>query len=229
MTQSRHSVWLSSRVFSDLGPALWRGSGQRLTSATQVECVERLGSSHGKFLRQSHREDGNHDKVIAVLRQNKFTAYVSPVKTGSVVAEKKADTQATVPIVNLAKLLSVELQAPMLAVSVHDDDYLLLGAYVSGQEVTDYSSDRDHRVADKSSPAGKAEKLCAVFDATHAVETVAAILSSTTYGLAHEHHQALVDALGLSDFAVAQGFRYLEEQSDVEGPSAEASEWRKLT
>jgi hypothetical protein len=61
------------------------------------------------------------------------------------------------------------------------------------------------------------------------VETVTAILSSTTYGLAHEHLQALVDALGLSDFAVARGFRYLEEQSDVEGPSAEASEWRKIT
>jgi hypothetical protein len=74
-----------------------------------------LESSRGNVLRHSHREDANHDKVVAVLRQNKFTANVSAVRTGSVVvAEKKADTQATVPIVNLAKLLSVELQAVCL-------------------------------------------------------------------------------------------------------------------
>jgi hypothetical protein len=81
---------------------------------------------------------------------------------------------------------------------------------VSGQEITDYSSDRDFRVEDRTSPSGKAEKLCAIFDASHAAQTVAAILSSTTYGLAHERHRALVDALSLSEFAVGQGFRYLE-------------------
>jgi hypothetical protein len=70
----------------------------------------------------------NRDKVAAVLQQNKFVAYVSPVRNGCVVvAEKEADTQATAPIVSLGKLLSVEVQAPVLAALVHDDDYLLLG------------------------------------------------------------------------------------------------------
>jgi len=165
----------------------------------------------------------DRDKVAAVLRRSGHTAYVSPAKNGCVVvAEKEADTQDTDRIVSLARSLSVEGQAPVLAVLDHDDDCLALGLYVSGQEIADYSSDPDFIPADKeTSLADRAAKLCAAFDAAQAVETVTAILGSTTYVFAYERHQALVDALGLSDFAICYGFGDLEQRPD------EATQWLK--
>ncbi len=181
----------------------------------------------GNFYVNHTVKTGDRDKVASVLRHNKLAAYVSPVRNGCVVvAEEQADSQATAPIVSLAKLLSIEVQAPVLAVLNHDDDALLLGLYVSGQEVTDYSSDPDSIPEDKeTSLAGKAAKLCAEFDASHAVETVTAILSSTwqtSYVFAYERHHALVEALGLSDCAVCYGF------GDLKDRPAEAFEWLKI-
>jgi hypothetical protein len=168
----------------------------------------------------------DRDKVAAILRYNKLNAYISPVRNGcAVVAEEQADTQATAPIVSLAELLSIEAQAPVLAVLNHDDDALLLGLHVSGQEVTDYSSDPDFVPQDTgTSLAGRATELCAKFDASHAVEAVTTILSGTwqTYGCAFERHQALVEALGLSDFAVCHGF------GDLKECPADAVEWLNI-
>jgi hypothetical protein len=109
----------------------------------------------------------------------------------------------------------------VLAVLNHDDDYLVLGLYVSGEEVTDYSSDPDHRMADRdTSLAGRAAKLCVTLDAPHAVEAVTAVLSKP-YVFAFERHADLVAALGLSDLAVGYGF------GDLEGRPAEAVGWLK--
>lgn len=149
-------------------------------------------------------------KLRSVLRHNKLTAYISPAKNGCVVvAEQQAATQATAPIVSLAKLLSIEAQAPVLVAADHDDDFLHLALYESGQEITDYSSDPSHVVEDKETDlAGKAAKLCTAFDVPEAVEAVAAILQAQ-YAFAVERHGALIAALRLSDFAVGFGYRYL--------------------
>jgi hypothetical protein len=177
----------------------------------------------GNFYVNHTVQTGDRDSVAVVLRRNKLVAYISPVRNGCVVvAEEQADTQRTAPIVKLAKLLSAEAEAPALAVLDHDDDYMALGAYVSGQEITDYSSDPTHLCQDKETNlAGKAAKLCSVFNAVGAVPAVTAILRAPfcTYPLAYKRHQALVEALGLSDFAVGYGF------GDLKGRPQEASDW----
>ena len=141
------------------------------------------------------------------------------------VAEEQADTQRTAPIAKLAKLLSAKAEAPALAVLDHDDDYMALGAYVSGQEITDYSSDPTHVCQDKeTSFAGKAAKLCCVFNAVRAAPAVTAILEAPPfrlYPLAYKRHLALVE-LGLSEFAVGYGF------GDLTDRPQEASEWLKV-
>jgi len=122
---------------------------------------------------------------VYLLRDHNLAAYVSPVRNGCVVvAEERADTQATAPIVSLAKLLSIEARAPVLAVLNHDDDALALGLYVSGQEVTDYSSDPDFICQDTGT------KLCAEFDASHAVAVVPAqtMTCEKLCATPHPHH-----------------------------------------
>ena len=124
-------------------------------------------------------------------------------------AEQQADTQLAAPIINLAKLLSVEVQAPVLAVADHDDDYLHVALYMSGQEITDYSSDPSHPVEDKETDlAGKAAKLCTALGVPEGAEAVAAVLAGH-YAFAIKRHEALVASLRLSDFAVGFGYRYL--------------------
>jgi hypothetical protein len=180
----------------------------------------------GNFYVNHTVQIGDRKRVAAVLRRSKLVAFVSTVRNGCVVvAEEQAHTQRTAPIVRLAKLLSTETEAPVLAVLNHDDDYLALGAYVAGHEITDYSSEPTHICQDKeTSLAGKAGKLCAAFGAPGAVSAVTAILEAPfrTYPLACERHLALVEALGLSDLAVGYGFGDLRQRPE------EASEWLKV-
>jgi len=147
------------------------------------------------------------DKVAAILRAHRCSAYVSPEKNGCViVAEAMSDTHATGAIAAIARILSTGPRAIVLAIGNVDDDDLFLGLYKAGEELCKYSNYAD---PDDGTRRLAAERICTSLDMPQAIDAVTTILSGQ-YTFAIERHTALVDALQLSDFAISFGYRYVE-------------------
>ena len=145
-------------------------------------------------------------------------AIVAPESNGCVVAfDEASDDQDQEVIAALASHLSGSLHCPVLAVLDHDDDILWYQLYEDGQLTDEYDSSPGYfdPAAEPSLPVGgDARRLCAVFGAS-APDKVETILRKSSYDnngyvFAHERHADLVQALGLSEFAVLKAYASFE-------------------
>jgi hypothetical protein len=134
-----------------------------------------------------------------------------------VVYDEASDSQDKREISKLAATLSKQLACPLLVVLSHDDDILWYQRYLGGSLTDQYNSDPDRfeTVATYFGPTGgDAAKVCAAFGGDTA--EVEKVLRQEDYVFAFQRHAALVDALGISDYAVgtAYGSFYYNELPD---------------
>ena len=152
-------------------------------------------------------------------------AYVSPPVGGAMVVFEEASEGQDVDVVReLGEQLSKATRAPVLAVLDHDDDMLWYGLFEGGRCTDEYNSAPGYFDGTMDPPAGgDSRKLCSVFGRNgHEDELESALRADgETYVFAHERHADLVGALGLPAFAVACGFKYIEEGELPEGLSAD--------
>lgn len=167
-----------------------------------------------------------HDDVVAALHDLEREALVSPPDKGCVVVyDKECEEQDFDGLRKLSAALSSALRCPSLGVLVHDDDILMYALYDNGKAVDEYNSSPGYFDGDSgtSPEGGDASALCRAFGVT-STSGVEEVLHTPRAGggddgfvFEHERHEALVEALRISTFAVACGFNYLEEGECPEG------------
>jgi hypothetical protein len=145
-------------------------------------------------------------KVLDRLRAMKRHAYVtSGSASGIVIFDKDED-------VELGRPLSKALGCPALVVLDHDDDVLYYWLYENGKRIDSYCSnpdfDEDHPAEEG---AGDPARLCRAFGKPKAEKRVKTALTSHRgdYAFAVHRHHALVEALGLPEYAVGMCYRYI--------------------
>lgn len=148
-------------------------------------------------------------------------ARVTPVHNNCVVVfDEASDSQNATIIGDLASKLSRKFACPVLAVLDHDDDILWYQLYEKGELTDEYDStpgyfDTD---AEPSTPGGgDAARLCAAFGGDAA--TVDTVLRGG-YVFAFERHAAMVQALGISDYAVGTSYESFDCDELPEGLAA---------
>jgi hypothetical protein len=153
--------------------------------------------------------------VVEALRRARLNAIVTPPSMGFVVVfEKQSDTQDTEAIEQVGNLLSREVEAPVFAVLNHDDDVLCFWLFEQGRLVDSYNSCPDYfgeTAEGVFGVSGDAQQLCESLSVPRAVEQVDSILRADDYVFAMDRHAALVEAMGLSSYAVGSGYRYVEK------------------
>jgi hypothetical protein len=146
------------------------------------------------------------------------SAFVTPASDGCVVVfDEKCDSQDAAAMSDLASQLSDALRCPVLAVLNHDDDILSYELHLNGELVDEYNSCPGYfdPTFGTQPSGGDAEKLCRAFDSRN-VERVEEILR-TPATFAVEQHTQLVEALGISPFAVGLGYNYVATRELPEG------------
>ncbi len=160
-------------------------------------------------------------RIASTLKQARRKAFVTPPVNGQVVVyEEESDNQDTRAIEEVGRLLSGELKAAVLAVLNHDDDVLCYWLFEDGQLSDSYNSRPDYFgevEPDGAGTGGDARRLCAAFSAESATDRVQAVLAGKDYGFALFRHSELVKLLGLPDYGVGCGFRYVSMNEPPEG------------
>ncbi|PSJ46526.1 hypothetical protein C7H85_07810 [Zobellella endophytica] len=156
------------------------------------------------------------DAVAAVLEGR--NAFVTSAHKGSVVVfDEEAEGQQPEVVLALGCLLSAELKAPVLVAQNHDDDILLCALCQQGWVVDQYNSapelfEPDPDAEPIGPQGGNAGRLAEAFASPHADE-IERILRRPSgdagYLFAYERHFELVKALGISEFGVNTGYKYL--------------------
>ncbi len=165
----------------------------------------------------------DQDQVVEYLSQQRLSAYVAPTdERATVVYEKQCETQKTEILEGLASRLAAHFNCPALAVLNHDDDILLYWLYGNKGLLDQYNSAPGYFEGEDTPPeGGDAAALCKAFGVEQNAPAVDAVLHDENYLFAVDHHEALVDALNLTDFSVGFGYTYLEHGEVPEGMTAE--------
>ena len=143
-------------------------------------------------------------------------ALVTPVKNDCVVALLEFDALIDF---EFASRVSEDLKCPLLSVAIHDDDVMMYRLLVCGALRDEYDSSPDDFSggpnSDRRGPTGgNAKLLCETFGNGNP-ESVETILRATDrYRFEIDRHQALVEELLLSPYAVALGYEYAS-QGDI--------------
>ncbi|MBL1376581.1 hypothetical protein [Zobellella iuensis] len=156
-------------------------------------------------------------EAVAAALQGR-NAFVTPAHKGSVVVlDEEAEAQEPEVVLALGCRLSSELDVPVLVALNHDDDILLLALCQRGWVVDQYNSapelfEPDPDAEPIGPQGGNADRLAEAFGSPHAGE-IERILrhpsGETGYLFAYERHFELVKALGISEYGVNTGYKYL--------------------
>jgi len=172
--------------------------------------VKSSASSMGNFYVNYTLRGPEPEVVVTALKGR--SAIVTPKDKGSVVVfDAEAESQDLGVFDAVGRGLSTELRCPVLAVLNHDDDVLLYRLFDDGELLDDYNSAPAYPTPSVAPSGGNAELLCKAFEADNP-SAVSAILQKPQRGgpdgylFAVHRHLALVEALGLSVFAVGAGF-----------------------
>lgn len=156
---------------------------------------------------------GSTQKAVAEALKG-WKAVVLPEQNGCVtVAEERSDSQDTNILRHLSNHLSSTLRAPTLCILNHDDDLLVYFLSKDGQIVDQYNSQPDYFEDGPASPAGgNAAELCSAFGCRDLGAVEEALRDTREeYLFAMDRHQALVTALGSSDWAIGLSYAYYTE------------------
>ncbi len=174
------------------------------------------------------------DQVIAYLRREKRSAFVSPtIDEITVVYDRECEDQDTNALEALAADLSREFGCPALAALLHDDDVFWYALYLNGVHADEYNSDPAYfeDIEPEAPSGGDARLLCAAFGAETAEAEAETILRQwggpdeegpDEYLWASERHQNLAQALGFprASWAYSMGYDAIEAgylPADVDG------------
>lgn len=176
----------------------------------------------GNFYTNVTLKTSDREAVAAALRRVRRSAMVTPADGGCVVVyDKASDEQDPEVLKAVAAQLADACDCPALAVMNHDDSVLLCTLYERGKLVDEYNSapgffDGD---AAKGPAGGDAKRLCEAFGSTADAPEVERILRAGPGKVTFEtdRHEALVQALGISRFAVGTGYNGLAHGDFPEG------------
>jgi hypothetical protein len=180
----------------------------------------------GNFYTNFTARSADRDAVVSTLSTIGRVAYVTPPNNGNtMVYDRQSDEQDFSAIELVGTRLSLDLDAPVLAILNHDDDILCYWLFQSGQLVDEYNSCPSYFDEMSEEPAGPtecdAQKLCDAFGCSQDADRVNAILQKSSfddgYVFAVDRHGELVNALGLPDAAVGTGYNYIENGELPEG------------
>ena len=148
----------------------------------------------------------NDDAVLAFLREQRVSAYVSSAAgTHTVIYDRASEDNDRDPeiLAALAQRLSRAFACPALAVSVFHDDALWFRLYESGECTAEYFNGNGTLTGTK--------RLCAAFNSSAFLPFVWTILHIPHPVLLFEHwrHALLVRLLRLPSCAVALGYKYI--------------------
>lgn len=139
----------------------------------------------------------DRQKIGELLVRRK--AMVSTVSSGVIVVfDKDANSQDEDIAIDLARMLSADMNAVVLAVLNHDDDILMYWLFESGTQIDSYNSCPDYfaDVSELRGPVGgNARALCEAF-ASPNIEAAERILRFD-YVFEWDRHTDLLKALGL--------------------------------
>lgn len=163
------------------------------------------------------------NEVVAELRAQKRSAFISPTIGGKTVVFDRESERQGEALTDLALALSTKFRCAALAVVVHDSDILLLSLFESGRPTDDYNSapsyfDEDGD-PDEPPEGGDAANLCRAMGAGNAadLERILRASSTTDYVFEEERLAAIGRVLNLPPFVPMVGYNYLQEASSDPG------------
>lgn len=164
------------------------------------------------------------------------SAAITPVDRGCIVVFDESSEQGGPQAAQaVAAQLSAATNAPVLTALVLGDDVLMLFLCARGRLLDSYCS-HPEAMDESESPeegepawSGDARKLCEAFgvDAPDRVENILRRSrgDDDSYTFETDRHRDLVNALGLSSFAVGYGYDYLRRGELPDELSSEDVEW----
>jgi hypothetical protein len=179
----------------------------------------------GNFYTNITLQGPTQDEVAEALAAMGRSAYVSPTVDGfTVVFHAECEMQDDRVLRRLTADLTTYLACPGLAVLDHDDDILWYALYTNGELIDEYNSCPDYFELQQP-PAlngGDPAKLIEAFGVTADADETRRVLRASNEGddgfvFAFERHEALARLLGLPLFAVACGFRCINQGELPEG------------
>lgn len=174
-------------------------------------------------LKGSRRED-----IADILRVNGCEAIISPsVDAITILYDKSIEIEENA-IVVLGKKISEELGCVAWAIFIYDDDVFMYWLFEHGELIDEYNSSPEYFEGIISVPSGRDEKkLCQAFNAINKEREVHDILycqkdigvgsPPSGYVFETERHLHLCRVMGLPDYAVGTGYKYLIEGEIPEG------------
>ncbi len=152
------------------------------------------------------------EEVIAALREQNISAYVSPtVRGATVVFHEDLQNQE-----QIAGWLSSKLSCAAILVMAFAEKILLYHLYENGKQTDAYvSSPNDELQLESPAPPGDAKILCTALEAERFERRVDSILHKESkeghaYANAINRHGELFQSLGLPLFAAGAGFQSIE-------------------
>lgn len=152
----------------------------------------------------------DHDKIVRAMQGRR--AVISPTVDGyTVIWDEQCDEQDTDLLTALAQLLASGLSCPAWAVLNHDDDILWYSLHAPARKIDEYDSHPGYfEGADLPPSGGNAALLVATMSPDADVGRTEKILRSRDeYAIAIDRHEALARALGMPEFGVGTGYRYI--------------------
>ncbi len=170
----------------------------------------------GRFYTNITLKGPPRDTIEATLRGLKRRAIVTPTCDGVTVVFDAASEAQDGQVYELASTLSLDLSCLALAVTNHDDSVLYFRVFEGGQLIDSYDSCPSYfeDVEPMLPSGGDAALLCRAFARPGNTASIDEILrfdaladgAGDRYVFETERHADLVDALGLSRYAVGIGF-----------------------
>ena len=157
------------------------------------------------------------EEIVRVLVEHSRSAYVTPtIARKTVVFDEAADELDQTQIDTVGSLLSREFACPALAVAMADDDELCLALYEAGEPRVRYSS---------RGAKGGAYALCRAFGKRWNFPVAWALLQLPYVVFESWRHALLAKALGLPEWSVATGFRYIQQDELPDGLQQSDLRW----
>ncbi len=188
----------------------------------------------------NHTVRAPQDRVIAFLKKEGRTAFVSPTYHGyTVVCDRQCDEQDPIAIARLGQRLSSHLESPVLAVLNHDDAILCYWLFEQGRLIEEYDSfpdcfedeeeddddlgefqfgwQEDDWPAEDLTEApddttGDGEELCRVFGRPALCDQVRWVLAGRDTLFAQQIHQELVRILDLPPCSLGAGYKCVAQR-----------------
>lgn len=146
-------------------------------------------------------------QVLAVLREGKRRALVTPEVDGiTIVYDEACDTLDDSEIYEVGSLLSRELKCPVLASMVYHDDVLWLGLYEAGELSAAYAS---------IGPTLDITRISRTFGSVYAIPLIWVVMNLPHVGLETIRHKAFARLVGIPQWCVGTGYRYVVEQGEL--------------